>query len=223
MRSEQSLFNHLRNTTKKMGFEFCAYGGQMPTPISQPQVNLINNYPDSWQQRYAERAYIDTDPTVRHGRTSSLPLIWSARVFETTPELWDEARAHGLKTGWCKSVRNVDGTVGMLSMARDGEELTATELFAKNARLSWLADYAHVGMCRLLVPEQVPETQVTLTEREQEVLRWTAEGKTAYEIGQILAVSERTVNFHINNLVTKFGASNKTQAAVKAIVLGKLY
>jgi len=58
--------------------------------------------------------------------------------------------------------------------------------------------------------------------REKEVLRWTAEGKTAYEIGQILQVSERTVNFHINNVVNKLGASNKTQAAVKAATLGML-
>jgi len=53
-------------------------------------------------------------------------------------------------------------------------------------------------------------------------LRWTAEGKTAYEISHILNVSERTVNFHVNNVVDKLGASNKTQAAVKAAILGML-
>ncbi len=88
--------------------------------------------------------------------------------------------------------------------------------------MAWLTQYAHAGMAKLLVPKYVPETLVTMTAREKEVLRWTAEGKTAYEIGQILIVSERTVNFHINNVVAKLGASNKTQAAVKAAALGML-
>jgi DNA-binding CsgD family transcriptional regulator len=78
-------------------------------------------------------------------------------------------------------------------------------------------------MARLLTPKLAPETQVALTSREKEVLRWTAEGKTSYEISQILDVSERTVNFHVNNAVAKLGTSNKTQAAVKATALGMLY
>ena len=69
----------------------------------------------------------------------------------------------------------------------------------------------------------LPETQAQLTAREIEVLRWTAEGKTSNEIAQILSISERTANFHINNILVKLGALNKTQAAVKAAVLGLLF
>ena len=78
-------------------------------------------------------------------------------------------------------------------------------------------------MSKLLTPKLAPETQITLTSREKEVLCWTAEGKTAYEIAHILNVSERTVNFHINNAIAKLETSNKTQAAVKATALGMLY
>jgi LuxR family quorum-sensing system transcriptional regulator SolR len=53
--------------------------------------------------------------------------------------------------------------------------------------------------------------------REREVLRWAAEGKTAAEIGGILGIAERTVNFHIRNIFEKLGAANKVQAVVKAI------
>lgn len=74
----------------------------------------------------------------------------------------------------------------------------------------------------MATPKPIPETQTKLTWREREILCWTAEGKTSYEIGEILTLSERTVNFHINNSVVKLGASNKTQAAVKATMLGML-
>lgn len=59
-----------------------------------------------------------------------------------------------------------------------------------------------------------------LSERECEVLRWAAAGKTSCEIGMILGVTERTVNFHVASVISKLNASNKTHAAVKAVLLG---
>jgi LuxR family transcriptional regulator len=61
---------------------------------------------------------------------------------------------------------------------------------------------------------------VTLSSRECEVLRWAAEGKTAYESGVILGLTERTVNFHISRSIEKLNASNKTNAVAKAILMG---
>jgi LuxR family transcriptional regulator len=61
-----------------------------------------------------------------------------------------------------------------------------------------------------------------LSIREAEVLRWSAEGKTADDIGVILHLSERTVNFHIANAVRKMGASNKISAVVQAVLSGVL-
>ncbi|WP_431825942.1 LuxR C-terminal-related transcriptional regulator [Burkholderia sp. F1] len=60
----------------------------------------------------------------------------------------------------------------------------------------------------------------TLSMRECEVLRWAAEGKTAYEIGIILGLTERTINFHISRSIAKLDASNKTNAVVKAVLMG---
>lgn len=62
----------------------------------------------------------------------------------------------------------------------------------------------------------------TLSIRETEVLRWSAEGKTADDIGLILHLSERTVNFHIANAIKKMGASNKISAVVQAVLCGVL-
>ncbi len=61
-----------------------------------------------------------------------------------------------------------------------------------------------------------------LSLRETEVLRWSAEGKTADAIGLILHLSERTVNFHIANAIKKMGASNKISAVVQAVLCGVL-
>jgi LuxR family transcriptional regulator len=62
----------------------------------------------------------------------------------------------------------------------------------------------------------------TLTCREVEILKWCAAGKTAAEIGTILDLKCRTVNFHVGRAIQKLGVSNKTQAAVQAALSGIL-
>lgn len=221
--SEKELFKHIADTAAEMGFEYCAYGIQMPVPISRPAVAMFSNYSREWQECYHSRHYIEIDPTVKHALRSMLPILWSEDLFEVAPELWEEAQAHGLHFGWAQGARDASGAIGMLTLARSTGELSERELYANREKMAWLTQFAHAGMARVIIPRLAPETLVAMTAREREVLRWTAEGKTAYEISQILTVSERTVNFHINNVVSKLGASNKTQAAVKAAALGMLF
>lgn len=59
-----------------------------------------------------------------------------------------------------------------------------------------------------------------LSKREKEVLAWAAIGKTNWESSKILGISERTVNFHLGNVMRKFGVFNKTHAVAKGVALG---
>ncbi len=56
-----------------------------------------------------------------------------------------------------------------------------------------------------------------LTQREADVLLWIAKGKTNREIGQILEMSPRTVNKHLEQIFKKLGVENRTSAAALAI------
>jgi DNA-binding response OmpR family regulator len=58
--------------------------------------------------------------------------------------------------------------------------------------------------------------QVNLTEREVETLTWAARGKTSAEIAQILGLTKRTVDFHIDNARIKLNTTTRMHAAVKA-------
>jgi DNA-binding response OmpR family regulator len=57
---------------------------------------------------------------------------------------------------------------------------------------------------------------IALNEREVEVLTWAARGKTSMEIGQILGLTKRTIDFHIDNAREKLGAATRTEAVIKA-------
>jgi DNA-binding CsgD family transcriptional regulator len=56
-----------------------------------------------------------------------------------------------------------------------------------------------------------------LTGREREVLGWVVQGKSAWEIGEILKIKKRTVDEHVQRATRKLGAANRTQAAAIAI------
>ena len=67
--------------------------------------------------------------------------------------------------------------------------------------------------------ESAPRVVIELSERECEILRWTALGKTSDEVAMILGLTTRTVNFHITRILVKLDSKNKIQAAVKALRL----
>ncbi len=59
-----------------------------------------------------------------------------------------------------------------------------------------------------------------LTDREIQILTWVARGKSSADIATILTISERTVNFHMENAMRKAGVATRVQAAVKCAMLG---
>jgi DNA-binding CsgD family transcriptional regulator len=61
---------------------------------------------------------------------------------------------------------------------------------------------------------------LSLTPQELECLRWCKEGKTNWEIGEILAISEKTAEFHLGNAMRKLGANKRITAVVMGIKQG---
>jgi DNA-binding CsgD family transcriptional regulator len=59
-----------------------------------------------------------------------------------------------------------------------------------------------------------------VTARESEILAWIAAGKSDWAIGQILNISGKTVNFHVENAKRKLGAATRVQAVLAAMRSG---
>ncbi|MCF2147571.1 response regulator transcription factor [Desmonostoc muscorum LEGE 12446] len=59
-----------------------------------------------------------------------------------------------------------------------------------------------------------------LSKRELEVIRLMATGKTNQEIGAVLQISEGTVKYHVNNILSKLGVSDRIQAVITALKRG---
>jgi LuxR family quorum sensing-dependent transcriptional regulator len=77
-----------------------------------------------------------------------------------------------------------------------------------------MAHYAYLRLCQVAGGGQ--STRPALTLREREVLAWSALGKSAWEIGEILNLAKRTVDEHAKTAMRKFGAMTRTQAVAIA-------
>lgn len=216
--SEHVLFTTVQHAAEDLGFEYCAYGMRVPVPVTNPRTLMLNSYPKAWQERYAEKKYLNVDPTVLRGRESQQPIIWGDDVFAQTPDLWSDARDAGLRVGWAKSILEAQSIGGMLTLSRTGEPLTAKELDAKQHRMRWLANTAHQGFRRIVAARW----NIPLSSREKEVLRWAADGKTFSEISAIMDISVATVKFHTRNASEKLGTVNRTATVARAVVMGLL-
>lgn len=218
----QAVFDRIAACARELGFDYCGYGLRIPFPLSNPTTTTHSNYPLEWQRRYLQARYLCIDPTVMHGRRTQAPLVWSDAVFRAAPEFWDEACRVGLRVGWSQSSLDANGVGGMLSFARSAQPFTVAELAAKELKMRWLVNVAHVALSRIHVNNSQVQKKPGLTEREVEILKWTGDGKTSGEISDILAVSENTVNFHVKNAITKLQSANRTAAVVRAAMLGLL-
>ncbi len=98
--------------------------------------------------------------------------------------------------------------------------LDATE--EKGLQLSYLGGLsADEFLFRLTANNRLPDTEVLrqhfpLTARESDVLLWIAKGKSNRDIGEILGLSARTVNKHLEQIYVKLGVENRASAAVRA-------
>ncbi|MFZ6645282.1 LuxR family transcriptional regulator [Undibacterium sp. TJN25] len=219
--SEGDFLSALSQIADELGFDYCAYGMRMPLPLAQPRIIMLSSQPQQWQRHYLDDYYHSVDNTL-HDMHSITPYIWSGEEHTGSTKFWEDARAHGLQAGWAQSSHDARGIVGMLTLARSRSYTSFKELRNRALQKSWLAQTAHEALSRVLVPKFLPEAETQLTTREVEVLRWSADGKTSGEVGNIMCISERTVNFHVNNALVKLGANNKTAGVIKAAILGFL-
>ena len=95
------------------------------------------------------------------------------------------------------------------------------ESLARRARVSFGAD-RHADRAAGSPPIATPADPHGLTEREHEVLGLMISGRTNREIGATLFISPKTAGVHVSNILGKFGAANRVEAASIAHRLGML-
>jgi LuxR family quorum sensing-dependent transcriptional regulator len=176
---------------------------------------LTTTRPPGFLETYLARGYSRHDPMLREVVRSQRPVQWSevARRRSLTPAERDvlrHAASFGLEDGFAVPVRDSGGYIGLINIA--GPPIDLDE--ETRALLILVAPYVYQRLCGL---KEAARRFQGLTPREAEVLSWIAEGKSDWQIGKILGISRKTVNYHIENVKRKFGVASRIQALMAAL------
>ncbi len=208
---------------QQLGFDSFVYALRIPTHFSESRVVMVKGYPDAWLERYFERSYFKHDPVLKYCSQHIVPVRWSDLNLaeNAASELFmREASEFGLRAGISMPVHSPHGELGILSMAVDRKLVAAREITQQAMPyVQLLAGYLHEAVRRVF-DLTAQEAKPALSLREHECLRWAADGKSSWEIAQLLNVTERTVNFHLNNTMTKLDVCNRQHAVAKGTLLG---
>lgn len=184
-------------------------------------LDAINHsYPEPFVNEYLSRNYFRVDNVM----LDAITTCQAQYCFEGTPgrpqEITALCRDFGVGEGFVLGSRSaVPGAGGSLfilkspSMKREERAAAVMDL---------VAPHLHLALYRVLEIERPPAGPVTLSAREREVMKWLNEGKSSWEASVILGLSERTVNFHVYNVIRKLGAANRAQALAMATRSGLL-
>jgi LuxR family transcriptional regulator, quorum-sensing system regulator BjaR1 len=178
---------------------------------------LANYWPAEWFRHYNATGHYRHDPCAAHCRRTADPFFWSEinrRSLEAPARLvMDEASEFGLRQGICVPVHAPFAPPSAVTVSGDALDPAPATLHIVNL----LTRQALQSLLRLRTGV-APSPKPVLSEREREVLRWVADGKTAWEISRILSLSEHTVLTHQRNAKQKLDAANNVHAVVKAFL-----
>lgn len=223
VKSRDELLTEVVGFTRQLGFETVSAMAVVDHFRGDPEFVFVDNTPPAYRELFENHDDGLHDPVMQHCKRASVPIIWNQDTYVSAGrgEKWEEQARFGYRTGIALALHLPEGRHFFIGVDRDKALPTdAGELTRIVADLQLFAVHAQDAALRVLVPPAPQHDVPALTPRELESLRWTMEGKTAWELGNILGISERTAVLHVNNATHKLDCINKHQAVLKALRLG---
>jgi DNA-binding CsgD family transcriptional regulator len=183
----------------------------------------IDNTPEAYLPVSLDPAAGRRDPVMQHCKRQSVPIVWDQTTYVANGQgaMWELQASFGFCTGIAMALHLPEGRHFQIGVDRDKAlPENRDELQRMVADLQLFAVHAQDAAVRLFVPKEMQPERPGLTRRELEALNWTMAGKTAWEVGTIMGITERTAVLHLQNAMHKLGCVNKHQAVLKALRLG---
>lgn len=191
------------------------YGGP-----SLRDMNLHTNYETPWVRRYIENRYDQLDPVCQLARKARNPYLWGGHSFlrrfeKRQRKVFWEARDFGIQYGLSIPIRDMSGSIGLVSFTSESRTGIRDVLDAAGPTLHVAA---HQISDRLTIRKKTETAEDNpLSPRERESLCWVAEGMTSEEIADRMRLSVSAVNYHLGNASRKLDARNRHHAALLAL------
>lgn len=208
-----------------LGCEYYSFTVRAPISLTKPALVVVSNLPAEWIEHYIDQNYFTIDPLLHAGEKKLNAFTWNeAFISDLGVEVHEVLEEFDLHDGVSVAQHGANNALGIFScvtsksIGKDCHDKFAKRLLVKGYA-GLLLDKLQVLMPDVFVGT---EEQNPLSDREKDCLRWAAEGKTSWEIGQIMGIAESTVVHHLRNAGLKLGTTKRQGAVTNALANGYL-
>lgn len=224
--SVDDLRQALTAITAQLGFTYFALSHHVDVVRVGDDAIRLHNYPARWADYYDENALGVSDPVHRASHVTSIGFCWSqipCMIPLTTRDqkMLALGAEQGIGDGFTVPAHVPGEARGSCSFANDADRAMPVATLP----LAQLAGaFSFEAARRLWLPRgQVEALRArTLTDRQRDCVLWLARGKTDWETGKILGVSEETVKRHVKLARERLGVSKRTLLVIQALFDGSL-
>jgi len=212
-----------------LGFDSVYYGFTTARTLQvDPRTYAWSTLPKEWVQEYEYNSYFELDPFLADRWTNPTPIIWDQRIAKVRRNIaayLRQAAHYGIYSGAAVYFRDEHYSRTMFGVHSSKQHLSDADLsdwISKLPALLILAIEFHAIFRRRLVAAGARPLQPVspLSPRELQCLSFASRGLTSADMALKLGLSERTINFHFGNILTKLAVANRAEAVGKAIAQG---
>ena len=228
-RRGESIIEPLQQTVRSMGFDSFLYAvGTSKDLHHDERFYVWTTVPAEWVAEYDRNSYIEIDPRVSYGWSMwPTPLIWDRRIAAGESKVTAflaRAANYGVGSGLAIYLRD-GGNKIMFALNRSQRLLNARDrevISSITPRVMYLGTVLHAVFMANVIEKGIPPLQQgsPLSARERQCLQLAARGMVGPEIGHKLEITERTVNFHFSNIISKLGVLNRHEAIAMGVAHG---
>jgi DNA-binding CsgD family transcriptional regulator len=187
------------------------------------EFQTVSNTPEGFAEEFANQDTSRIDPVCQHCKKSSAPLVWDRRTYASAREraLWEHQAEFGYRSGVAVALhpgRNRHFVFGA-NWHHDRPDRVPhfKRIFDDLLEFTW---HAQAAAFELSLPTLPGPGSALLARSELEALRWTMDGKTSWEVGMTMSLSEHHAKLLLRRAMQKLGCSTKYEAILRAIKLG---
>lgn len=209
-RDERTIRNALKNFVAGCGFARYAYLHTLSTGVT-----TFTDYPFE-QALYFRKLYCTVDPVVTTAKRKASMFVWSAddrplsRRAPAERKFFAEAIDYGIRSGVTIPLEVSFGRTAMLTLATERSRVD-TPLLRESQRAAIALAYVHLRL-NMIIDGLIDSAGARLSAQEATCLNWSSLGKYMPEIGMIVGIEHRTVQYHLDNARAKLDAVNLPHA-----------
>ena len=223
------LYNLVQAISCEMSFDYFALVHHADLRLIRPMASqfvaddfiILGNYPHSWTDRYVSEGIIAIDPVLMASQATSVAFAWDSipeliRLTVSQRNYLEQTRRAWLGDGFTIPANIPGQSYGSCSFAVAAGRDVPMEHFAMAQSVGV---FAFEAARKLVRREQgIPHFEpVRLTHRQLECIVLVARGKTDWEIGKILGISEETVKQHLKDARERYDVPKRVQVIIRAL------